>query len=484
MEKIRLLIVDDVEDNRLVLRAICRKIEGFEIFDAVDGQDGVEKCEEIRPHIVLMDVMMPRMDGFTAAKIIKSRYPETIVMAVTAVIDPKMEENMAAIGVSAYIRKPIDKDLIRLKLQSYASTIHPEGRETKLADGKKSLNPFGAEIRNFKIVFEIDTPDAVMDFGVWLLGRFECAKKSGCTKVDTILELLYELIYKEVKAGESTVLTVEESFDELFFTIPLSEPIELTDKKEHLIHELGAGCIVQAKRIAFRLPLRDIEPAAPKIVHTQPAAEPVESIRAIDEVVKPLSKAEEVESPIMPLPIEEPVETRQIGVMERQVLRESFVNKVTALEYVETIDADAYGEVADLREAEQEWVGWLETLVHDGREANLIRFADDVLGAYANAIGALFEFSGLAYALTSLATMIKNNAAVLQEDEQKRSSMLMFLEFFKNDLSAWIEHVFEKKDALDIHYLDASFFSSCMQIESVISGVQVDHGEENDIEFF
>lgn len=475
MDHLKLLIVDDVEDNRLVLRAICRKIEGFEIFDAVDGQDGVEKCEQIRPHIVLMDVMMPRMDGFTAAKIIKSRYPETIIMAVTAVIDPKMEENMAAIGVSAYIRKPIDKDLIRLKLQSYAAALLPDGREAKLSKAKESLNPFGVEIRNFKILFEIDTPDAIMDFGVWLLGRFECAKKTGCTKVDTILELLYELIYAQVKAGEATTLTIEESFDELFFTIPLAEPIRLSEKKEHLIHELGAGCMVQSKRIAFRLPLREAEPAVSAAVKTAEETKVPEPLKEI---------ALEVEQAVVVASEQEAVEVRQIGAMERQVLRESFVTKITAAEYIETIDSDAFGEIADLREAEQEWIGWLDTLVHDGSEANLIRFADDVLGVYANAIGALFEFSGLSYAIVSLSTMIKNNVASLAQDEQKRSSMLMFLEFFKNDLSAWIEHVFEKKDAQDIHYLDASFFSSCMQIESIVSGVQVDHGEESDIEFF
>ena len=128
MEKIKLLIVDDVEDNRLVLRAICRKLSEFEIYEAVDGHDAVEQCDALRPHIILMDVMMPRLDGFQASKIIKERYPKTIIMAVTAVIDPKMEENMAAIGVAAYIRKPIDKELIRLKLQSYAGVISLGGR--------------------------------------------------------------------------------------------------------------------------------------------------------------------------------------------------------------------------------------------------------------------------------------------------------------------------------------------------------------------
>lgn len=470
MEKIRLLIVDDIEDNRLVLQAICRKLEGFEIFEAVDGEDSLEKCETIRPHIVLMDVMMPRMDGFTAAKIIKSRYPETVIMVLTAVVDPKMEENMAGIGVSAYIRKPIDKEIIRLKLQSYASTIKPLGRESKLTHKDKSVNLFGAETRNFKLLFEIDTPDGVMDFGIWLLGRFECAKTVGSAKVDAILDLLYELIYKEIRKGRSANLTIEESFDELFLTMPLSDPLEFIYTKEYLVHELGAECMVQKEQIAFRLPLRFYDEN--------------QELRRIDKDELSHEPKEEAKGQVELFQNDGAPEIREIGEMERQVLRDSFVNKVSAEEYVTSIDADAYGEISDLREAEQDWIGWLDTLAHDGREANLMRFADDVLGVYANAIGALFEFSGLAYAITSLATMIKKNAAALQENEQKRSSMLMFLEFFKNDLSSWIEHVFETKDALDIHYLDASFFSSCMQIESIISEIEVDYGAESDIEFF
>lgn len=54
----------------------------------------------------------------------------------------------------------------------------------------------------------------------------------------------------------------------------------------------------------------------------------------------------------------------------------------------------------------------------------------------------------------------------------------------KNDLSNWIEHVFEVQDTHDIHYLDGSFFSSCMQIDSIITGIEVDLGDEGEIEFF
>jgi hypothetical protein len=176
-------------------------------------------------------------------------------------------------------------------------------------------------------------------------------------------------------------------------------------------------------------------------------------------------------------------ETRSIGAVEHQVLRKSFVHKVTASEYVASIDSDAFGEVSDLREAELEWKSWLLTLSSEGSEENFHHFANEVLGAYANAISALYEFSGLSYAMISLSTLIKANAELLASDETKRANVLMFLEGFKNDLSAWIEHVFELQDAQDIHYLDGSFFSSCMIIESIITGVEVDSGDD-EIEFF
>ncbi|MDD5277978.1 MAG: response regulator, partial [Methylovulum sp.] len=78
MNDLKLLIVDDVEDNRLILKAICRKMDGFEIREACDGIEAIESVEEWHPHIILMDVMMPRFDGFEASKIIKARYAETV----------------------------------------------------------------------------------------------------------------------------------------------------------------------------------------------------------------------------------------------------------------------------------------------------------------------------------------------------------------------------------------------------------------------
>jgi len=466
MDKIKLLIVDDVEDNRLVLRAICRKLEGFEIYEAVDGRDAVEQCDGLRPHIILMDVMMPRLDGFQASKLIKERYPQTIIMAVTAVIDPKMEENMAAIGVAAYIRKPIDKELIRLKLQSYAGALSIDGREKKMIANTVAINPFSDDIRNFKTIFEIHSIEAIMDFGMWLLVRFECAHASACVDIDRVIELLYELLHQEIKSGATMTITIEESFDELFIHTPLPKHVQRDANVDHLIHSLGSGCIIHENMAAFRLELHS-EVRGTK-ANTVVASVSDLSIKTQAPVVQDIQRAE----------------VRSIGSVEHQVLRESFEIKMTSVEYVASIDADAFGEVRDLRDMEEQWSEWMVTLRGAPREEDFITFADEILSPYATAISALYEFSGLSYAMVSLSTLIKVNASVLVHDDEKRANAVTFLEGFKNDISSWIEHVFELQDAQDIHYLDGSFFSSCMIIESIITGVEVDCGDEGEIEFF
>lgn len=483
MENLKLLIVDDVEDNRIVLRAICRKMEGFEIFEAVDGQDAVEQCETLRPHIILMDIMMPRLDGFQAAKIIKDRYPDTVIMAVTAVIDPKMEANMAEIGVAAYIRKPIDKDLLRIKLQSYAGALCVgEGQEKKLLSNTVALNPFTDDVRSFKTIFDIHTLESIMDFGIWLLTRFECAHVTVCTNVDMIIELMYELLKQELKNRVGVTITIEESFDEVFIHASLPKKVERTAIIEHLIRGLGNCCVITENMVAFRISIiaNDGENKGCAI------APPIPSVcdMAVDTKVPVAPKSQAVTVEIKVEIPQEAAEIRSVGALEHQVLRESFAQKMSAADYVATIDGDAFGEVSDLREADLEWSSWLNTLKEEPTEENFKHFANEVLGVYSNAISALYEFSGLAYAIISLSTSIKSNTAILVCDEVKRFNTLEFLGYFKNDLSNWIEHVFELQDTQDIHYLDGSFFSSCMQIETIITGTEVDLGDEGEIEFF
>ena len=70
MNDYRILVVDD-EDK---IRAIIRKygeFEGYEIAEAVDGMDAIEKCRKDQFDLIIMDIMMPNLDGFSAVKKIR-----------------------------------------------------------------------------------------------------------------------------------------------------------------------------------------------------------------------------------------------------------------------------------------------------------------------------------------------------------------------------------------------------------------------------
>ena len=103
----RILIVDDKETNRKLLVKLLKPL-GFEVREAVDGQEAVDVWELWDPHLILMDMRMPVMDGYQATRQIKAttKGQATVIVAITA---SALEEDRVVIlseGCDAYIRKP------------------------------------------------------------------------------------------------------------------------------------------------------------------------------------------------------------------------------------------------------------------------------------------------------------------------------------------------------------------------------------------
>lgn len=473
MNKIRLLIVDDIEDNRLVLRAICKKLEEFEIREAQDGLEAVETTRSWSPHIILMDIMMPIMDGFEASKIIKAEYPEAIIMAVTAVIDPQIEQNMASIGVSAYIRKPIDKNLIRFKLQNFASLLHSNSGNFKALSKKEALNPFCNDVRNFKTIFEIADAEAMMDFGMWVLARCQSNATMSCTKVDNMIELFYELVRQAVNIKLSLSVIAEESFDELFFTMRFQEKIEFSPKIALLTKEMGSNCMTKENFVCTRLKIQDIQKSDSELKSTNKISRctvnkkkssknlDLKKDKKIPEKKAKTAYAQEKESPYL-----------------------SFTGKTTAEEYMRDIGCNISEEIEELMSLDEEWEDKLSAFEEEPTIKNLYDFTDNVLSAYSSTINSLFEFEAFAYALSSLKIFLKEKAGTITQEHEKTKTLIALLKCLGSDLRAWREHIFNLQDALDIHYLDNSFFSSCVQIEGLIDDRDTEVNSDTEIKFF
>ncbi len=104
-----ILIVEDNPVNALILRSLLRK-RGYEPLVAQDGMEGVNMAEEHRPRLVLMDLNMPRMDGFQAAAEILRRLDgsDVAIVAVTANVSDSQQEACAAAGFAGLLAKPLD----------------------------------------------------------------------------------------------------------------------------------------------------------------------------------------------------------------------------------------------------------------------------------------------------------------------------------------------------------------------------------------
>jgi DNA-binding NarL/FixJ family response regulator len=103
---IRVVIVDDSADIRDVLRlALDRQPDFTVVAEAVDGQSGVAVVNEHKPHLVLLDLAMPVMDGLQALERIKQESPGTIVVMLTGYAETTGALSAVELGAHGYIRK-------------------------------------------------------------------------------------------------------------------------------------------------------------------------------------------------------------------------------------------------------------------------------------------------------------------------------------------------------------------------------------------
>ena len=113
-ENTTILVVEDYEDTSLAMR-LALEDQGYHILEAADGEQAVEVAARERPEIILMDLNLPKLDGFDATRRIRSN-PElsgAIIVAVTAYPDADHRARALAAGCNAYVTKPIDFDFLK-----------------------------------------------------------------------------------------------------------------------------------------------------------------------------------------------------------------------------------------------------------------------------------------------------------------------------------------------------------------------------------
>ena len=102
---IKVLVVDDTDHVRRMLDTML-SMDGFEVVGtAGDGPTAIQECDDLDPDVVVIDYMMPGMDGLECARQIRQRRPEQLVIIYTAFIDAAVEQAAADAGVALCVGK-------------------------------------------------------------------------------------------------------------------------------------------------------------------------------------------------------------------------------------------------------------------------------------------------------------------------------------------------------------------------------------------
>lgn len=116
----KVLYVEDHPAQRDILAQML-ELNGFEVAVAGDGLEGVEKARVWHPDLILMDLRMPKMDGFEAIKLIRSEEPiqQIPIIAISAWASAKHKERALEAGANEHFTKPVDLNRLLTTIGRY-----------------------------------------------------------------------------------------------------------------------------------------------------------------------------------------------------------------------------------------------------------------------------------------------------------------------------------------------------------------------------
>ena len=117
---VKLLVVDDHEDIRVMVKLAVRNLPVQVVGEAVDGSDAIEKARTLQPDVILMDIVMPGVNGVEATRSILEEFPDMTVIGFTG-SDPDAAEEMLLVGAVAVFQKTAFGEVIDL-IQEFAES--------------------------------------------------------------------------------------------------------------------------------------------------------------------------------------------------------------------------------------------------------------------------------------------------------------------------------------------------------------------------
>ena len=223
-----ILVVDDEERNRKLMEALLVP-QGYLTVMAEDGQAAIAAVEQHHPDLVLLDVMMPGMDGFEVCRRLKERKEYLPVLMITSLNDRESRLKGIESGADDFLSKPVDRDELRLKVRNFLSMKELYDR---LDTSYRALKESERQRENLTafIVHDLKSPLSGVLGYLTLLSESPTMDEGDAEDVGMALQSVDRVldITRQAKA-EAAVQASERKFRKIFDTSP--EAIVVLDNK-------------------------------------------------------------------------------------------------------------------------------------------------------------------------------------------------------------------------------------------------------------
>ncbi|MCF6309642.1 MAG: response regulator [Sulfurimonas sp.] len=216
-----ILIADDNSSNRMILKLLLEDFEHennktiFKIEEVSNGLKAVEICKNNDFDIILMDIIMPEMDGIEATKIIRKINPNTMIIAVSAVDDSDRQKKILNSGAEDYISKPVNSDIFASRISNYITLVEVRKSKKNCLHTFSKVNLFSSEIFSRRTIFIIDSEDSLSEFWEFFL-------LNARTKYDNLSDVvrtIFSIAETQLKLSINTGIYIEESDEYQYFTL-------------------------------------------------------------------------------------------------------------------------------------------------------------------------------------------------------------------------------------------------------------------------
>ena len=112
-----------VEDEESMMETVKLRLEdaGYEVIESCDGQDALDKARSDSPDLIILDIMLPRLDGFTVCRMLKfdEEYKHIPIIMLSARAQESDKQMGAEVGADAYITKPFEPSFLLDKIKEF-----------------------------------------------------------------------------------------------------------------------------------------------------------------------------------------------------------------------------------------------------------------------------------------------------------------------------------------------------------------------------